>query len=153
MDKIIDHMEQLVVKFVYKAIGDTFDKIRKQSRPKSYQGKYLETKPNYDFQRIEENSDKKHEIDVLNIKVNDMAMSISPSNSHVNKDGDDLDQYCDESQVSVANNNNDQCNDKGWIPQCEKKIMFEKSDILDSNSTLTILSPQKKINGDNYKIN
>ena len=93
---------------------------------------------------------KEHEsdgIDVLNIKVNDTTMSISPSNSHVNKDENDLDRDYDESQATVVDNNNDQHNDKGWIPQCAKEVKSEKSVILSSNSSLTILSTQKNING------
>ena len=73
-------------------------------------------------------------------------MSISLSNSHVNKDENDLDQDYDESQTSVADNNNDQCNDKGWISQCALEIKFEKLHILDSILTFPILSPQKNIN-------
>ena len=116
MDEIIDHMEQSVTKAAHKAIDHDFNKISQQSRPKASQDKDSETKSKYDFQCPEEKPDKIHEIDVFNIKVNDTAMSISPSNCHVNKDENDLDQDYDESQSSVADNNNDQRNDKGWIP-------------------------------------
>ena len=90
---------------------------------------------------------KNYEIDVLNIKVNDTTMSISLFNSHDIKYENDIDKYYDEIQASVAHKNNDQHNDKGWIPQCAKKIKLEKLDILGSKSTLTLLSLQKNING------
>ena len=129
MDEIIDRMEWSVVKDAHKAIDDAFNKISQQSRPKASQDKDSETKSKYGFQCLEERPDKKpenDEIDVLNIKVNDTAIPISPSNSHFNKDENDLDQDYDESQASVVDNNNDQHNDKGWIPQCAKEIKSEK---------------------------
>ena len=73
-------------------------------------------------------------------------------NEIVDKEKDDPNQDCDERQIGVANNKYDQCIDKKWIPLCTKEV-FEKLDILDLASTLTILSPPKHINGNNYKIN
>ena len=85
MEEILDRKEQSNEKFVDK----TFNEINQQSELEASQDEDLEGKSQSNFQSLQEKHGKEHEsdgIDVLNIKLNNTASSISSSNFHVNKD-------------------------------------------------------------------
>ena len=85
MDKVLDHKKQSNEKVVDK----TFNEINQQSELEASQDEDLETKFQSNFQSLQEKHGKEHEsdgIDVLDIKLNNTASSISPSSFHVNKD-------------------------------------------------------------------
>ena len=62
------------------------------------------------------------------------------TNNIFDKNKNELDQDHNESQDSVVDNKDDPYNDKIWILQYAKESKSKKSDIVDSSSTLTILS-------------
>ena len=66
----------------------TFNEINQQSELEASQDRDLEIKSQSNFQSLQEKHSKEHEsdgIDVLDIKLNNTASSISPSSFHVNK--------------------------------------------------------------------
>ena len=64
------------------------------------------------------NQDEINDIDQYNKQEKYIEYHSDNENNNVifDKDEDDLDQDYDETQASVADNNDDQYNDNGWIP-------------------------------------